>query len=100
MFEYEGVIVVPVVLTGGTLDLPITVRVEVMEKTAEGKELGEEDGWQYCGVHACMHMNTCVCMCMYACQCGVPLCVLEVCTYVCVMLQSSVIIAGPRTKLF
>lgn len=36
VFENEGVVVLPLVLTGGTLDEPFTVRVELMEKTAEG----------------------------------------------------------------
>lgn len=36
VFEYERVVVLPLVLTGGTLDQPFTVRVEVVGKTAKG----------------------------------------------------------------
>ena len=38
MFEYERVVVLPLVLSGGTLDQPFTVRVEVVGKTAKGGE--------------------------------------------------------------
>ena len=47
VFEYEGVVVLPLVLKGGTFDQAFTVRVEVVEKTAEG------EGEGHCSVVGC-----------------------------------------------
>lgn len=47
VFEYEGVVVLPLVLRGGTLDQAFTVRVEVVEKTAKG------EGEGHCSVVGC-----------------------------------------------
>ena len=44
VFEYERVVVLPLVLTGGTLDQSFTVRVEVVGKTAKGGDCSVA-GW-------------------------------------------------------
>ena len=52
-------------------EIPVVVGEELVDSSAEGVDLGLEDGVCVCVcVRVCACMNVCTCVCVHACMCA------------------------------